>query len=114
MPAVRLGGHSVHRIALEASGGYEAAALAWLHAEGFSVVLVEPLRARRFARPVVRAELESAVADLSRRRRSRSSDPCPSSAILTLPEPLLRARNPRSSKHGCSVVEAAVDEALAA
>ena len=40
----------VHRVVLEASGGYESVALAWLHAAGFSVVLVEPLRARQFAR----------------------------------------------------------------
>ncbi len=40
----------VHRVVLEASGGYEAGALEGLHAAGFAVVLVQPLRARHFAR----------------------------------------------------------------
>jgi transposase len=40
----------VHRIVLEASGGYEALALERLHAAGFAVVLVQPMRARHFAR----------------------------------------------------------------
>ena len=40
----------VHRIVLEASGGYESAAVERLHAAGFAVVLVQPIRARHFAR----------------------------------------------------------------
>jgi transposase len=46
----QLGAVDVHRIVLEASGGYEAAALERLHAAGLAVVLVQPLRARHFAR----------------------------------------------------------------
>jgi transposase len=46
----QLGALDVHRIVLEASGGYEAAALERLHAAGLRVVLVQPLRARHFAR----------------------------------------------------------------
>lgn len=45
-----LQGVAVHRIVLEASGGYETAALTQLHAAGFAVVLVQPIRARHFAR----------------------------------------------------------------
>jgi len=52
----------VHRVVLEASGGYEAAALVWLHAEGFSVVPVEPVGARQFARGMGRREREGARA----------------------------------------------------
>src|SRR5262245_59582204 len=40
----------VHRIVLEASGGYETLPLERLHAAGFAVVLVQPMRARHFAR----------------------------------------------------------------
>ena len=40
----------VHRIVMEASGGYESLALERLHGAGFAVVLVQPLRARHFAR----------------------------------------------------------------
>ena len=40
----------VHRVVREASGGYESAALERLHAAGFAVVLVQPIRARHFAR----------------------------------------------------------------
>jgi transposase len=40
----------VHRIVLEASGGYETLALDRLYAAGFAVVLVQPMRARHFAR----------------------------------------------------------------
>lgn len=45
-----LHGVQVHRVVLEASGGYERLALAALHAAGLPVVLVEPARARHFAR----------------------------------------------------------------
>jgi transposase len=48
--AARLGQLDVHRIVLEASGGYETLALERLHAAGFAVVLVQPMRARHFAR----------------------------------------------------------------
>jgi len=47
-----LGGLDVHRVVLEASGGYEGAALATLHAAGLAVVLIQPMRARHFARAV--------------------------------------------------------------
>lgn len=47
---VELGEVDVHRVVLEASGGYEGAALVRLHAAGFAVVLVQPIRARHFAR----------------------------------------------------------------
>ncbi|MGB5081497.1 MAG: IS110 family transposase [Burkholderiales bacterium] len=40
----------VHRVVLEASGGYEGTALAALHEAGFAVVLIQPVRARHFAR----------------------------------------------------------------
>ena len=40
----------VHRVVLEASGGYEVAALHQLHESGVAVVLVQPMRARHFAR----------------------------------------------------------------
>jgi transposase len=40
----------VHRVVLEASGGYETLALERLHAAEFAVVLVPPMRARHFAR----------------------------------------------------------------
>lgn len=40
----------VHRIVLEASGGYEVLALHALHGAGHAVVLVQPIRARHFAR----------------------------------------------------------------
>jgi len=45
-----LGGSEYHRVVLEASGGYERLALVALHAAGLPVVLVEPARARHFAR----------------------------------------------------------------
>lgn len=46
----QLQGVHVHRIVLEASGGYERTALERLHEAGFAVVLVQPIRARHFAR----------------------------------------------------------------
>ena len=46
----QLAGVEVHRLVVEASGGYEALAVARLHAAGFAVVLVQPVRARHFAR----------------------------------------------------------------
>jgi transposase len=46
----QLSGGEVHRVVLEASGGYESAALEHLRAAGFAVVLVQPMRARHFAR----------------------------------------------------------------
>ena len=44
----------VHRVVLEASGGYEGMALLHLHQAGLPVVLVQPMRARHFARAVGR------------------------------------------------------------
>jgi len=49
-PVGALAGVAVHRVVLEASGGYERLALTALHAAGLPVVLVEPVRARHFAR----------------------------------------------------------------
>jgi transposase len=46
----QLGEVDVHRVVLEASGGYETFALERLHAAGFAVVLIQPMRARHFAR----------------------------------------------------------------
>ena len=40
----------VSRVGLEATGGYERAVVAWLHAEGFEVVVHQPLEIRLFAR----------------------------------------------------------------
>jgi transposase len=44
----------VARVVLEASGGYEAAALLALFHSGFVVVLVQPMRARHFAKGIGR------------------------------------------------------------
>lgn len=46
----QLGAVAVHRVVLEASGGYETDALERLHAARLPVVLVQPIRARHFAR----------------------------------------------------------------
>jgi len=40
----------VVRVGLEATGGYERAVVAWLHAEDFEVVVHQPLEVRLFAR----------------------------------------------------------------
>jgi transposase len=40
----------VKRVGLEATGGYERALVAWLHGEGFEVVVHQPLEIRLFAR----------------------------------------------------------------
>jgi len=48
--AQRLTAMNVHRVVLEASGGYEADALLALHAAGLPVVLIQPVRARHFAK----------------------------------------------------------------
>lgn len=42
--------HRVTRVGLEATGGYERAVVAWLQAEGFEVVVHQPLEVRLFAR----------------------------------------------------------------
>ncbi|MCB9744064.1 MAG: transposase [Alphaproteobacteria bacterium] len=42
----------VHRVVLEASGGYERLVLEVLHAADLPVVLIQPMRARHFARAV--------------------------------------------------------------
>ena len=52
--AAVLEGRQVHRVVLEASGGYEALALQRLHAKGLAVVLIQPARARYFARSLGR------------------------------------------------------------
>lgn len=52
--AAILEGREVHRVVLEASGGYEALALQRLHARGLAVVLIQPARARYFARSLGR------------------------------------------------------------
>ncbi|MCK6508194.1 transposase [Myxococcota bacterium] len=51
----------VHRVVLEASGGYEALALQVLHAAGLAVVLVQPMRARHFARAIGRKARTDAI-----------------------------------------------------
>ena len=51
----------VHRVVLEASGGYEALALHALHAAGQRVVLVQPMRARHFARALNRKAKTDAI-----------------------------------------------------
>ena len=51
----------VHRVVLEASGGYEGLSLHALHAAGFSVVLVQPMRARHFARAINRRAKTDAI-----------------------------------------------------
>lgn len=40
----------IERVGLEATGGYEQALVKWLHAEGFGVVVHQPLEVRLFAR----------------------------------------------------------------
>lgn len=47
---VWLRARGVTRVGLEATGGYERAVVAWLHAEGFEVVVHQPLEVRLFAR----------------------------------------------------------------
>lgn len=49
-----LQGLDVHRVVLEASGGYEAPALLALHQASLNVVLLQPIRARHFARALGR------------------------------------------------------------
>jgi transposase len=44
-----LSDHQVERVGLEASGGYERMVIDTLHAAGFEVALLNPLRVRRFA-----------------------------------------------------------------
>ena len=51
----------VHRFVLEASGGYEGLALHALYAAGFAVVLVQPMRARHFARAINRKAKTDAI-----------------------------------------------------
>lgn len=47
---VWLRARGVIRVGLEATGGYERAVVAWLHGEGFEVVVHQPLEVRLFAR----------------------------------------------------------------
>ena len=51
----------VHRVVLEASGGYEAEVLAALHGAGFPVVLVQPVRARALAKGLGRRAKTDAI-----------------------------------------------------
>lgn len=51
----------VHRVVLEASGGYEADVLAALHAAGLPVVLVQPVRARALAKGLGRRAKTDAI-----------------------------------------------------
>ena len=50
--ARKLAKMQVHRVVVEASGGYEADVLIALHEQGLPVVLVQPGRARSFARGI--------------------------------------------------------------
>ena len=50
--AKALAGVDVHRVLIEASGGYEQDVLAVLHAADLPVVLLEPSRSRHFARAI--------------------------------------------------------------
>ena len=51
----------VHRVVLEASGGYERLVLEVLHAAGLPVVLIQPMRARHFARALGRRAKTDAI-----------------------------------------------------
>lgn len=51
----------VHRVVLEASGGYEALALHALHSADQRAVLVQPMRARHFARALNRKAKTDAI-----------------------------------------------------
>jgi hypothetical protein len=53
-PASQLAAFEVHRVVLEASGGFDTHALHALHAADLAVVLVQPMRARPFARALSR------------------------------------------------------------
>jgi len=57
----QLGDLDVHRVVLEASGGYETRALERLHRAGFAVVLVQPIRARHFARALGQSAKTDAI-----------------------------------------------------
>src|SRR5262245_46363056 len=56
-----LGERSVHRVVLEASGGYERDALLGLFEAGLPVVLIQPIRARHFARALGRYAKTDAI-----------------------------------------------------
>lgn len=56
-----LSGVSVHRVLVEASGGYEQLVASSLDAAGLPVVLLEPSRARHFARAVGRQAKTDAI-----------------------------------------------------
>lgn len=51
----------VHRVVVEASGGYERLTLVHLHAAGLPVVLVQPARARHFAKALGRYAKTDAI-----------------------------------------------------
>lgn len=42
--------HKAHRVGIEASGGYERAVVAYLRQEGFTVVVLQPLQVKSYAR----------------------------------------------------------------
>ncbi len=56
-----LAGVAARRVVLVASGGYERLTLTALHAAGLPVVLVEPARARHFARGLGRRARTDAI-----------------------------------------------------
>jgi len=59
--AAELSQRAVHRVVLEASGGYERLVLDVLHAAGLPVVLVEPRRARALAKGLGRRAKTDAI-----------------------------------------------------
>ncbi|MCB9743064.1 MAG: transposase [Alphaproteobacteria bacterium] len=61
----------VHRVVLEASGGYERLVLEVLHAAGLPVVLIQPMRARHFARALGRRAKTDAIDALVLARMAR-------------------------------------------
>jgi transposase len=79
--------HDVERIGIEASGGYERSVLDWLQAQGFEVLLLNPLRVRRFAQAKGRlakndhadaraiAQFVSVMIDAPQAARRRDLDP---------------------------------------
>lgn len=71
-------GIRVHRVVLEASGGYERLALIALHTAGLPVVLVEPARARHFARGLgKRAKTDAIDAAVLARMAEVAVEDCP-------------------------------------
>jgi transposase len=70
--------HQVHRVVLEASGGYERQGLAALHAAGLPVVLIDAVRARHFARSLgKRAKTDAIDAEVLARMAAVAVDDSP-------------------------------------